>query len=97
MLLAEHDWNDDDDGQVRAVLDRTEVHPRRGERGGQERDYDFALLRLKVGEHKKIRSDSIHFYWLFDGGASFPFFCQNVNVHFLLCWEAIFPKVHECI
>ncbi len=53
MLLAEHDWNDDDDGQVRAVLDRTEVHPRRGERGGQERDYDFALLRLKVGRMLK--------------------------------------------
>ena len=50
VLLAEHDWNDDDDGQVRAALDRTEVHPRRGERGGQERDYDFALLRLKVGQ-----------------------------------------------
>ncbi len=46
MVLAEHDWTDDDDGQIRAEVDARVAHPSRSA-GSDSRDYDYALIRTK--------------------------------------------------
>ncbi len=46
VVLAEHDWTDDDDGQIRAEVDVRVTHPSRSD-DGDSRDYDYALIRTK--------------------------------------------------
>ncbi len=46
VVLAEHDWTDDDDGQIRAEVDARVAHPSRSA-DSDSRDYDYALIRTK--------------------------------------------------
>ncbi len=47
MVLAEHNWKDDGDGQQRFAVDEVAEHPEYA--GRPTYDYDFALVRLEVG------------------------------------------------
>ncbi len=54
MVLAEHNWKDDGDGQQRFAVDEVVEHPDYA--GRPTYDYDFALVRLEVRTARKTMS-----------------------------------------